>query len=675
MELASFLNQQQIAAVEHREGPLLVIAGAGSGKTRVIQYRVLNLILNGVPPERILLLTFTRRAAKEMLARAAKQDPRCGLVEGGTFHAFGAKVMRRYAAVLGVSENFTVLDAGDAEEAIHKVASNLGFYALPKRFPQKASLQKILSAAKNKALPLARILEFDYPNFVDCAPELERLQGEYAKYKLELGYFDYDDLLLYLKLLLSQEPIRQALTEEYHFLMVDEYQDTNQLQGEIVELLGRGRGNVMVVGDDAQSIYGFRGAHHENILNFPQLFPGATCIKLEANYRSTQEILNLGNQVLDAMPHKFQKRLTSAEDLHGEAPSLKVFKEPSDESNWIADQIQELYHEGEPLREIAVLFRSSHLSFQLQTEMAKRRIPFEVHGGKKFSDMAHVKDLLSYLKLLANPRDELAWNRVLMLFPGIGPKTAGQLTQQALASPGFRGVHEVFLKQPEKKAYKSDLLFLSSALVQASEQAQSIADQFLTLQKAYTPLLEQRYDNWVQRAKDLDSLGQIAGRYQSLTQLLLDFALEPPERGVVEVRGIHKEEDGHVVLSTIHSSKGLEWGSLFLLGMIEGIFPTAYALRNDEGLEEEQRLFYVALTRAKQRLFLTYCHYGFSGGITQFNKPSRFLGMIGLHPQTEPGQAAGQGAMAKPNKPPIAEPAKALSKEEILAQLQLMMRR
>lgn len=663
MELASFLNRDQLAAVEHRDGPLLVIAGAGSGKTRVIEYRVLNLILNGVDPRSILLLTFTRRAAKEMLERAAKRDARAAEVEGGTFHAFGVKLLRQFAASIGVNENFTVLDQGDAEEALHRCASDLKLYEGERRFPQKSTLQKIVSMATNKRKSVAELTAAEFPNFVDCAADIEKLRQVYAQYKLEKSYFDYDDLLLYTRLLLNEEPVRVHLGETYRYVMVDEYQDTNYLQGEIVQLLGSTHGNVMVVGDDAQSIYGFRGAFHQNILDFPKLFKGAQVIKLESNYRSSQEILDLGNAVLEGMEHKYSKCLRSAEGRAGDKPALVFFKEPAEEAAWIVDRIQDYYHDGESLFEMAVLFRSSYLSFHLQTELAKRRIPFDVFGGKKFSDTAHVKDLLSYLKIIANPQDELAWNRALMLFAGVGPKTANKLMAQMLSRASLIEMKAVFDVLPDKTKYKVAGQKLLRAFSEAAQPGRSIEEIYGLLLEAYLPHLEDQYDNWPQRKKDLEMLAQIAARYESLENLLTDFALEPPDREVSEVAGIYKEE-GRVTLSTIHSAKGLEWGNVFVIGMIEGLFPSAYALKNDEGLEEERRLFYVAVTRAKVRLFLSLTHYGFSGGITQFNKPSRFLDDAGVEPYLERPEGR-----AAPQKPRPEQPKIGMDKDQLLAKL------
>jgi len=624
MVAAPFLNASQTKAVEHLAGPLLVIAGAGSGKTRVIEYRVLRLIENGIAPGSILLLTFTRRASKEMLSRAAKRDPRAAEVEGGTFHGFAVKLLRQFASKLGIKTNFTVLDQGDAAEAMHRCATEKKLYEGVHRFPQKSTLQKIVSMATNKRLDVATVIEREFPNFVECAEGIEILRDDYAKYKLEQSYFDYDDLLLYLRLILGEPAVQTYVNEQYRFVMVDEYQDTNLLQGEIVKLLGGERQNVMVVGDDAQSIYGFRGAFHKNILNFPAEYQGSKIIKLEANYRSSQEILDLGNGVLQTMEHRYDKHLKSADNRHGDLPNLLFFKDTAQEAEFVADQIQEYYHDGENLSEMAVLFRSSYLSFNLQTELAKRRIPYDVFGGKKFSDTAHVKDLLSYLKLLANPKDELAWNRVLMLFEGVGPKTAQKLIVQLKGRATLVEMKAVFDTLGEKAKYKASLVRLIKGLAAAQELVSNLGQAYEALLETYRPLLEDKYDNWTQRAKDLEMLSQIAARYDSIETLLTDFALEPPEREVSEVSGVFQNE-GRVTLSTIHSAKGLEWGNVFIIGMIEGIFPSSYALKTDEGLEEERRLFYVAVTRAKQRLYLTLTHYGFAGGITQFNKPSQFL--------------------------------------------------
>jgi len=662
MEATPFLNASQTKAVEHFTGPLLVIAGAGSGKTRVIEYRVLRLIKNGVAPESIILLTFTRRASKEMLSRAAKRDPRAAEVEGGTFHGFAVKILRQFAANLGIKTNFTVIDQGDAGEALHRCATARKFYEGVHRFPQKATLAKIISMATNKRLEIGVVLEREFPNFIECAESIEILRDDYAKYKLEQSYFDYDDLLLYLRLILSEPQVQSYVNELYRFVMVDEYQDTNLLQGEIVKLLGGERQNVMVVGDDAQSIYGFRGAFHKNILNFPEEYGGAKLIKLEANYRSSQEILDLGNGVLETMEHRYDKHLKSADDRHGDLPNLLFFKETAQEAEFVADQIQEYYHQGESLSEMAVLFRSSYLSFNLQTELAKRRIPYDVFGGKKFSDTAHVKDLLSYLKLLANPQDELAWNRVLMLFEGVGPKTAQKIIAQLRDRASLVEMKAVFDTLGDKTKYKASLAKLIKGLIEAKGLVADLGQAYGVLLETYRPLLEGRFDNWTQRFKDLEMLAQIASRYDSIETLLTDFALEPPDREVTEVEGIFQNE-GRVTLSTIHSAKGLEWGSVFLIGMIEGIFPSSYALKTDEGLEEERRLFYVAVTRAKIRLFLTLTHYGFAGGITQFNKPSRFLEQPSITSHLE------QPAQDSPRPKPVPTPNIGMDKDQLLAKL------
>src|SRR3989344_4279889 len=440
------LNAQQKEAVTTTEGPVLVIAGAGSGKTRVIEYRVAHLLKQGVSPRSILLLTFTRKAAGEMLRRASRHDASAEHVDGGTFHSFAFKMLRRYGERIGLSGSLSVLDEGDAEEAVHRSAASLGLYdpvnpakagrgtSKEGRFPKKDTLRSVISASLNKGLDISSILMKDYPHFLHLADDIARVGKRYAAYKREKGYMDYDDLLLFLRELLMDKETLAQLSEQYRYVMVDEYQDTNVLQGDIAYLLGKKNQNVMAVGDDAQSIYGFRGATHENIMNFPKRFPNTTIIKLEENYRSTQEILNVANAVLSDMDNKYAKKLHSAKKEGGGRPHFVCFEQPYREAEWIARKIKEFYDEGVSLSRQAVLFRSSHVSIPLQAELAKRIIPFQVFGGVKFYETAHAKDVMAHLKILLNPRDELAWNRVLMLIPGIGPKTGGRLIAEIIRS-------------------------------------------------------------------------------------------------------------------------------------------------------------------------------------------------------------------------------------------------
>jgi DNA helicase-2/ATP-dependent DNA helicase PcrA len=626
IDLKGRLNPAQYQAATSVDGAYLVIAGAGSGKTRVIEYRVLNLIQSRINPASILLLTFTRKAAREMISRASKHDPQCKNVEGGTFHSFAFKTLKRYAKMMGFPDSFIVLDEGDAEEAIHRCASRMGLYEKEKRFPKKDTLRSIISMSINKNSPISEVIKKEYPHFLEDIEAIEEVRKQYAKYKIDKNYLDYDDLLLYLKILLENETIRDRLSRKYRYLMVDEYQDTNTLQGDISQLLAEKNRNIMVVGDDAQSIYGFRGASHENIMAFPKRFPECTIIKLEENYRSTQSVLDVANAVLENMKNKYSKCLISAIKETGQKPNLLFFKDPYEEAEWTAATIKKQLDEGVPLSHQCVLFRSLYLSIPLQSELSRRNIPYETFGGLKFYETAHVKDIMAHLKVIANPKDELAWNRVLMLIGKIGPKTAAKLTDEFTAYPSLELLlEEGFLKHKENASYAEGLSGLEEALRAVADEKRDVGEKFEVTLKYYMPLLMDRYDDWHLRLNDLEALRQIAMRYGSLEELLDDFTVEPPERGVWRIEPETKEEEKPLVLSTIHSAKGLEWDSVFVMGLADGVLPVTFALDSEDDLEEEQRLLYVAVTRARKNLFLTLHHEGSRGGITQFNKISRFI--------------------------------------------------
>jgi DNA helicase-2/ATP-dependent DNA helicase PcrA len=587
---------------------------------------VLNLLQNRINPTSILLLTFTRKAAREMISRASKHDPQCKNVEGGTFHSFAFKTLKRYAKMIGFPDSFIVLDEGDAEEAIHRCASRMGLYEREKRFPKKDTLRSIISMSINKNSPISEIIKKEYPHFLEDITDIEEIRKEYAKYKIDKNYLDYDDLLLYLKILLENETVRDRLSRKYRYVMVDEYQDTNTLQGDISQLLAEKNRNIMVVGDDAQSIYGFRGASHENIMAFPKRFPECTIIKLEENYRSTQAVLDVANAVLENMKNKYSKCLISATKETGLRPHLLFFKDPYEEAEWTAATIKKQLDEGVPLSHQCVLFRSLYLSIPLQSELSRRNIPYETFGGLKFYETAHVKDIMAHLKVIANPKDELAWNRVLMLIGRIGPKTAAKLTDDFTAYPSLELLLEQgFSKHRKNTSYAEGLSGLEEALRAIADEKRDVGEKFEVTLKYYTPLLMDRYDDWHLRLNDLEALRQIAMRYGSLEELLDDFTVEPPERGVWRIEPETKEEEKPLVLSTIHSAKGLEWDAVFVMALADGVLPVTFALDSEDDLEEEQRLLYVAVTRARNNLFLTLHHEGSRGGITQFNKISRFI--------------------------------------------------
>jgi DNA helicase II / ATP-dependent DNA helicase PcrA len=619
------LNESQYEAVTTVKGPVLVIAGAGSGKTRVIEYRVAHLVEKGIDPASILLLTFTRRSAREMISRAAKHDPRCEAVEGGTFHSFANKILRRYSDFFGLPDNFTIYDESDAEEAIHRCASNLGFYAREKRRPRKDMLRKILSMALNKEISIEDVLLKYYSPFVQYAEEIRQLREEYTQYKIASRCLDYDDLLLYFKILLENPVLRTQISARYQYVMVDEYQDTNAMQGDITYYLAQEHGNILVVGDDAQSIYSFRGSSHKNIMEFPQRFPGCKIITLEENYRSTQAILDVGNAVLDNMQNRYRKCLRAVKQDSGEKPYLIYFRDAYEEAAWVADRIKELYDEGMELSHQCILFRSSYITIPLQAELSKRNIPFAVYGGLKFYETAHVKDVIAHLKLFVNPKDELAWNRVLLLVDGIGPKTAERLLREIAACPTLDSILTgVFDKHLQERSGYSDGLARLRKLMAAAESSTDSGERCQAVLDYYDPLLREKFDlDWHLRKNDLEALGQISGRYESLRDLLTDLAIEPPERAVKDFHDTVWERP--LILSTIHSAKGLEWRNVFLIGAVDGVLPSSYATHDDDELEEEHRLLYVAITRAREHLYILVHHEGRNNGMHTFNRLSRFV--------------------------------------------------
>jgi DNA helicase-2/ATP-dependent DNA helicase PcrA len=582
-----------------------------------------------VRPESILLLTFTRKAAHEMVSRASRHDPRCKHVDGGTFHSFAFKTLKRYSKALGLSNQFSILDESDSAEAIHRCASKLGFFEKDLKFPRKDTLQTILSMSLNKGRSISEILEKEYPHFVKFAPDIQKLKKEYASYKLAKSYLDYDDLLVYLKLLLEIDEMRKLVSSRYRYIMVDEYQDTNALQGDIAYLLAADHKNIMAVGDDAQSIYGFRGSSHKNIMEFPKKFKECMIIKLEENYRSTQTILDVANSVLENMNNKYSKCLVSTREDAGDRPKLNFFKNHYDEAEWIVDKVRQLQSEGLGLEHQAVLFRSAYVSISLQAELSKNGIPYQVFGGLKFYETAHVKDILSHLKIVMNIKDEISWHRVLAMIEGIGPKTADKLTETILGRTSLEDVLGKALNDkcvPARSAKGLARLkaFLKSA--KSCDEADPGAVYDLALDY-YLPVFKEKFDDWNIRINDLEALRQIASRYDAIEELLADFAIEPPERGVLRVEPKGNSDEKPLTLSTIHSAKGLEWDSVFIIGLIDGVLPSSFSLDNEEEIEEESRLFYVGITRAKNRLFLSLNHEGTRGGITQFNKVSRFVEM------------------------------------------------
>ena len=617
------LNEAQYEAASAVEGPLLIIAGAGTGKTRTLVYRVAHLIDQGIDPRAILLLTFTRRAAEEMIRRASLLiDGRCSQVSGGTFHSFANHVLRLHGRHANLQPSFTIMDRTDSEDVIQTLRLEMGLNTKDKRFPRKQTVAEIFSMTHNKQIGLGDLLELEYPHLLEVSDELAEMQRRYAQFKQTRALVDYDDLLIKLRdLLADHEQVRKRLSDTYRFIMVDEYQDTNQLQASIVRLLAATHDNVAVVGDDAQSIYSFRGANFRNIMDFPKQFAGARVIKLEENYRSTQPILNLTNEIIARAREGYEKRLFTRKSI-GSRPKLVQAASEQMQSQFVAQKILELREEGIPLWDIAVLFRSSFHSFDLEIELARRQIPFVKRGGFQFMETSHVKDLLAHLRILANPQDEISWNRVLMLLEGVGPGASQKIIKWLLA--GGNAVER--LRSYDAKGKVAHGLRTLAQVLEEAARAELPSEQAHYLMQYYQPILKQNYpDDHPKRWRDMEHFQGMTERYRSLERLLSDMALEPPNDSIGGVLAVDPDE-GPLVLSTIHSAKGLEFQSVFIIWALEGRFPSFYNTGSTDDLEEERRLLYVAATRAKQNLFISYPTRVFDRSLRMvLSQPSQFI--------------------------------------------------
>lgn len=619
------LNPSQYEAVSSTEGAYLVIAGAGTGKTRTLVYRVARLIEMGIDPKSILLLTFTRKAAREMMNRSAiLLDNRCSKINGGTFHSFANLTLRKYSKLVGLESGFTILDQGDSEDVINLIRAQLNLVKLKKRFPNKRTINKILSLSVNTGKKIEEIIAGEYPHFSEHIEKIIEISKIYTSYKKRSQLLDYDDLLIYLRDFLNDKFKSQSLISSIKYVMVDEYQDTNKLQADIVLGLAKHNNNIMVVGDDSQSIYSFRGANFKNIMNFPKLFPNVKIIMLEENYRSTQEVLNFGNYVIDTAIEKYPKELFTRK-TGGDLPVIISASTENMQSRFIVDRILELREENVPLNDIAVLFRSSFSSFDLEIELNKANIPYQKFGGMKFIETAHVKDVLAFLRIAENPKDLVSWYRILLLHEGVGPKKAQDILAK-VASDEWQ-----IKSYPENilgKSIKDNILNLFLCLHSIHTSSQLPTELTEIVLDYYQPLFKAKYDDHNKRKKDLDIFINITENYKSLTTLLTDMALEPPRDSVADISEEQKEDE-FITLSTIHSAKGLEWHTVFIIHAVEGFFPSSMAYDKIESLEEERRLMYVAATRAKQNLYITYPMNIFDrhNGMT-LSKPSRFIADI-----------------------------------------------
>jgi DNA helicase II / ATP-dependent DNA helicase PcrA len=736
------LNAAQYEAVMHNNGAALVIAGAGTGKTRTLVYRVARLIEDGVYPESILLLTFTRKSSGEMLRRASiLLDGRCEKVSGGTFHSFALITLRIHANLLGYEPTFNVLDQSDSEDTINLIRNKVrdkrfeigdsnqksqdriqnSEFRIQKsiessqystnqtnieqpatdngqrkdiplnpplirgnskrRFPKKSTLYNILSMSINKRISVEEIVKKDYPLYQDDIESIKYIFDEYDAYKRKYNLMDYDDLLQNLLELLKKNPdILKMVNDRYKYVMVDEYQDTNRLQHEIVLLLAGSKENVMAVGDDAQSIYAFRGADFQNIMFFPESFSDCKIYKIEENYRSTQPVLNLSNEVIKAAIYKYEKELYTRKP-EGELPKIISAANERQQSLFCVQQILELREEGIELEDIAVLFRSGFLSFDLEIELNKANIPFKKFGGIKFMETAHIKDILAHLRIIFNPSDAISWQTVLLLIDGVGPRTASKIVDEVTGD---------WRKKSEDRSLKSDSDYQSESdlsklngqpatdndltqplipsrdgnlksniehrtniplnpplirgninngnagvkelidlLRDLKNEKSSVGEKTNIIAQHYKPILKNKYDDWQKRWKDIEMFIMIAERYKSMREFLNDMAIEPPVESIAELTPESKEEE-FLTLSTIHSAKGLEWKAVFLIWALEGRFPSAKSVDNLDSIEEERRLFYVACTRAKTHLYITYPIniFDLSSGFV-LSEPSRFIRGIG----------------------------------------------
>jgi DNA helicase-2/ATP-dependent DNA helicase PcrA len=612
-EVLASLNSAQHAAVTHGDSPLLVIAGAGTGKTTTLAHRVAHHIAEGVDPRRILLLTFTRRAASEMtrrvdgILRRLRDDgvriPGGEAVWSGTFHAMATRLLRLHGQSIDLDPSFTILDRGDSEDLMGVARAQLGLARTDRRFPQKGTCLDIYSRCVNSGSPLADVLKTSFPWCLEHADELKRLFAEYVERKLASGVLDYDDLLLYWVGLLEDAGAGEAVRKRFDRVLVDEYQDTNSLQARIVRLLRPDGTGVTAVGDDAQSIYSFRAADVRNILDFPGLFEGVTVLPLEQNYRSSQPILDATNRLIAAAAERHDKELWTARE-GGETPAVVTCHDEDEQSDFIVRRVLALREMGTLLKHQAVLFRATHHSLPLELELQRRNIPYKKYGGLRFTETAHVKDLTSILRLAENPRDQAAGLRVLTLLPGVGPQTAQRL-MDALAQSGgdFMAWADLPSPAPAAKTHWAGLVSLMLDLTRPDSM--ELSAQVHAVREMYAPLLERRYDNATARLRDLEQIERLAARFDDRLQLLADMALDPPS-WAEDLAGPPVLDEDYLILSTMHSAKGLEWEAVFVIHAADGNIPSDMATGSVAEIEEERRLFYVACTRAKDWLYVCF---------------------------------------------------------------------
>ncbi|BHH84050.1 ATP-dependent helicase [Desulforhopalus sp. 52FAK] len=593
------LNEPQYEAVTTTEGPVLVIAGAGSGKTRTLVYRVAHLVQQGVAPESILLLTFTRKSSQEMLWRAGRLlNENCNRVLGGTFHGVANMLLRRYGGEIGFGSSFTIIDRSDAEGIVNLLKSSLGLGKKDKRFPTKRAMINMISGSVNKSIDIEDLVHEQYGHLLDHLEDILKLQKHYKEFKFDHGLMDYDDLLVNWKRLLLESPeVQQTISQRFSHIMVDEYQDTNLIQADIIRGTAHTHDNVMVVGDDSQSIYSFRGADFYNIMRFPKVFNDTKIIKLEENYRSTQPILSLTNNIIQNAAEKYTKTLFTSKEGDW-TPKVFAGKDERDEASFIVRTINKLVRQGTALSEIAVLFRSSFHSYKIELELGQHSLVYEKRGGLKLTESAHMKDMIAFMRVLVNPQDTLSWNRILLQLEKVGPATAQKISNTIAVSDNPL---EALQKYPAGKAWQWSYAKLVTLFEDLLGGNQKPAVLFELALQYYQPIFERLYsDDFPKRQRDLDQLKGIMDGYEELQSFIDDTTLDPPEESKADDSGTEK-----LILSTIHSSKGLEFDAVFVIGLADGRFPHGSAGFSEQW-EEERRLLYVAATRARKYLYLTY---------------------------------------------------------------------
>lgn len=625
----SELNPEQLEAVMANGGHILVIAGAGSGKTRTVTYRVMRLIESNVDPSRILLVTFTNKAAREMLHRVELLiGTDIKKLWGGTFHHIGNLILRHHADMIGYNRNYSILDREDAKDLLEACTTDLQIGTKSKRFPGGAVLLDIISFSINTETSIDKAIKLKYPFYYELSKEIKLVAKQYVKRKKTLNVMDYDDLLLNWKSLFEEnEDIREKYSNRFLHILVDEYQDTNKIQADIIDLTASHHGNLMVVGDDSQSIYSFRGANFANIIDFPKRYPDATIYKLETNYRSTEEVLKLANEVLIHNVKQFTKKLRAVRGS-GVKPGLIALSDVLQQAEFVAERLLELRDEGISLNNIAVLYRAHYQSMELQLELTKRGIPYTIRSGLRFFEQAHIKDVTAYLKVVVNPLDEIAWKRILKLLPKIGNITADKIWRHIKKYKGSLSCLETdnlhtLLGRGSTTDWKSFVETIKRLSLPAVKSSPAEMIQ-IVLNGGYKDYLHARYPDYLERIEDIKQIGNYAAQYKSTESFLSELAL----LGTVESETVifGGEEDEKVVLSSVHQAKGLEWDVVFIIWLADGYFPSARSLKSLEGEEEERRLFYVAVTRARDELYLCYPIMNEKTPLESYvMKPSRFI--------------------------------------------------